>query len=181
MKQTKDAEMLAEKADKLGQEYEKTYRGCGQCMLAAIQDVFEMRNDDMLKALTGCAGGGGVSGDAGCGAYMAGVLFLSLLRGRERDNMADPEGVRFKSYELARRLHDKFIAEYGTVICRDIQTKLFGRYYYLPDPDEFGKYRNVDTSHRICPDVVGKAARWTAEIVMQDNLLSEDRLRALVK
>jgi len=176
-----EAKKLVDKAYKLGYEYEKTYRGCGQCALAALQDIFDMRDDSTFKAMTGYAGGGGITGDAGCGAYVAGILFLSMLKGRERDNFADPERIRFQSFAMARKLHDKFIAEYGTVICRDIHVKLFGRPYYMPDPDEFAKFDAAGAHATVCPEVCGKATRWTAEIVIQQNLLPEDRLRKLVK
>jgi C_GCAxxG_C_C family probable redox protein len=177
----KDAKKLIEKAYKLGYEYEKTYRGCGQCTLAALQDTFDLRDDATFKAMTGYAGGGGTAGDAGCGAYVAGILFLSMLKGRERDNFADPERIRFESFALARKLHDKLIAEYGTVICRDIHQKLFGRPYYMPDPDEFAKFDAAGAHTTVCTEVCGKVARWTAEIAIQENLLPEEKLRKLVK
>ena len=177
----KDAKKLMEKAYKLGYEYEKTYRGCGQCTLAALQDTFDMRDDATFKAMTGYGGGGGITCDAGCGAYVAGILFLSMLKGRERDNFADPERIRFESFALARKLHDRFIAEYGSVICRDIHQRLFGRPYYMPDPDEFAKFDAAGAHTTVCPEVCGKAARWTAEIVIQESLLPEEKLRKLAK
>jgi len=157
-----ESKKLIDKAYKLGYEYERTYRGCGQCAVAALQDVFDMRDDNTFKALTGYAGGGGITGDSGCGAYVAGILFLSMLKGRERNNFADPERIRFESFPIARKLHDKFIAEYGTVICRNIHPKVFGRPYYMPDPDEFAKFDAAGAHTTVCPEVCGKAARWTA-------------------
>jgi len=177
----KKVKELTEKAYKLGYEYEKTYRGCGQCTLAALQDTFDMRDDATFKAMTGYGGGGGITCDAGCGAYVAGILFLSMLKGRERDNFADPERIRFESFALARKLHDRFIAEYGSVICRDIHQRLFGRPYYMPDPDEFAKFDAAGAHTTVCPEVCGKAARWTAEIVIQESLLPEEKLRKLAK
>jgi hypothetical protein len=44
----------AEKAYELGKEYEKSYMGCSQCAIAALQDALDMRNDDIFKAATGC-------------------------------------------------------------------------------------------------------------------------------
>jgi len=177
----KDAKKLVEKAYKLGYEYETVYRGCGQCTLAALQDTFDMRDDATFKAMTGYAGGGGTTGDAGCGAYVAGILFLSMLKGRERDNFADPGRIRFESFAIARKLHDKLITEYGTVICREMQVKLFGRPYYMPDPDEFAKFDAAGAHTTVCTEVCGKVAMWTAEIVIQENLLPEEKLRKLVK
>jgi C_GCAxxG_C_C family probable redox protein len=170
MKQARDMKMLGEKAYKLGCEYQKTYGGCGQCVLAALQDTFNVGNDDVYKAATGFAGGAGGLCDVACAAYTGGAMFLGSLLGRERANIADPEGIRFRTRELVRKVHDKFIAEYGTPICRDIHMKLLGRYFYMPDEDECTKFHNAGGSG-VCTEVVGKAARWVAEVVIQENLL----------
>ena len=158
----------AMKAYKLGKEYEKTYRGCSQCAIAALQDVLDARNDDVFKAATGLAAGVGLAGDSGCGAYTGAVLVLSSLIGRERNDFSDSGGVRFKTHQLVRKFREKFIQEYGSVICRDIQNKVLGRYYYLPDPQEFEKFHNAGAHDIHCPEVVGKAARWMAEIILEE-------------
>lgn len=160
---------LAEKAYKLGKEYEKTYRGCAQCVIAALQDTLDARNDDIFKAATGLAGGTGLAGDSGCGAYTGAVLVLSSFLGRERRSFSDPEGIRFKTHQLVRKFQEKFIQEYGSVICRDIQNKILGRYYYLPDSQEYEKFHNAGAHDVHCPEVVGKAARWMTEIILEEN------------
>ena len=170
MKKANSAE-LAERAYKLGKEYEKTYRGCGQCVIAALQDTLDARNDDIFKAATGLAGGTGLAGDSGCGAYTGAILVLSSLLGRERNNFSDPEGIRFKTHQLTRKFQEKFIQEYGSVVCRDIQNKILGRYYYLPDPQEYEKFHNAGAHDVHCPEVVGKAARWMTEIILEENPL----------
>jgi len=130
-----------------------------------------MRNDDIFKAATGIAGSAGMLCDTGCGGYVGGAIFIGSLLGRERDNITDPEGIRFKTHRLVRKLHDKFVAEYGTAVCRDMHMKLFGRYFYMPDGEEFTKFDNAGAHSTVCPEVVGKAARWAAEIVVEENLL----------
>jgi len=162
---------LAKKAQTLGKQYEKTYRGCGQCVIAALQDTLEIRNDDVFKAATGLAGGAGLAADSGCGAYVGSILILGLLLGRERKNFTDPEGIRFRTHQLARKFRERFIQEYGSVICRDIQNKILGRYYYLADPHEYEKFHNAGAHDIHCPEVVGKAARWMTEMIMKENLI----------
>lgn len=164
-------EESAKKAYQKGKEYEKTYRGCSQCVFAALQDVLGVGSDDVFKAATGLAGGTGLTCDSGCGAYMGGVLFLGSILGRERKNFSDPEGVRFRTHKLVRKFRDQFIREYGSVVCRDIQNKVLGRYYYLPDPQEFEKFHNAGAHDIHCPEVVGKAAQWMTEIILQEGLL----------
>jgi C_GCAxxG_C_C family probable redox protein len=164
---------VAEKAYQLGKEYEKTYRGCSQCVIAALQDALDIRNDDIFKSATGLAGGTGLACDSGCGAYIGAILVLSSLVGRERNNFSDPEGIRFKTHELVRKFRKKFIQEYGSVICRDIQNKILGRYYYLPDPQEFEKFHNAGAHDVHCPEVVGKAAKWMTEIMLEERVGSK--------
>ena len=177
----KTKEQVQQKAYALGFQYEKQYGGCGQCVMAALQDAFDMPNPDVFKALSGYAGGGATVGDGGCGAYVAGILFLSGLRGRERDNFADPDRIRFTSFATARKLHRKFVDEYGTIVCREMQTKLFGRPYYLPDPDEMKKFNEAGGHTTVCTEVCGKAARWAAEIAFEEGLISEEKFQQLTR
>jgi C_GCAxxG_C_C family probable redox protein len=160
-----------DRAYQLGKEYEKVYKGCSQCVVAALQDTFNIRNDAVFKAAAGLAAGGGLATDGSCGAYAGGIMVLSYLRSRERDDFAN-EAALTKSMELVRKLHDKFIQEYGSVVCRNIQTKLFGRPYYLADTDEFEEFEKAgghDEYH--CPEVVGKAARWVAMLINEAGLV----------
>ena len=161
----------AEKAYQLGQKYEQIYTGCSQCVVAALQDSLNIRNDAIFKAATGLAAGGGASIDGSCGAYTGSVMVLSYLFGREREYFADTAGVLLNNFELIRKLHDKFIQEYGSVICRNIQTKVFGRPYYLADTDDFEKFEKAGAHDVHCPEVVGKAARWAAEIINEVKLV----------
>ncbi|RLB29772.1 MAG: hypothetical protein DRG87_06445, partial [Deltaproteobacteria bacterium] len=67
---------LLDRAYQLGFEYEKTYRGCSQCAIAAIQDTLDIRDDSVFKAGTGLAGGGGLTGIGVCGGYVGGVMVV---------------------------------------------------------------------------------------------------------
>jgi C_GCAxxG_C_C family probable redox protein len=160
----------AEMAYQLGKEYEQTCKGCSQCVVAALQDTFDIRDDAVFKAAGGLAAGGGLATDGSCGAYAGGIMVLSSLQGRARDAFAD-EAELTRSMEIIMKLHDRFIQEYGSVICRDIQTKTFGRPYYLADMEEFEKFEKAgghDAHH--CPEVVGKAARWAAALINEAGL-----------
>ncbi|MFQ6065852.1 MAG: hypothetical protein ACE5K3_01065 [bacterium] len=45
------------KAYQLGFEYEKEKHYCSQCVLATLQEVFQIRNDEVFQAAHGLAGG----------------------------------------------------------------------------------------------------------------------------
>ncbi len=157
--------MDPERAYRLGKEYEQSYRGCGQCVVAALQDTFDVQDDAVFRAATGFAGGGGLCGDGNCGAYSGAIMMLSYLVGRPRDDFEDRAGASFKTFGLVHRLRERFIEEYGSVVCRDIQCRIFGRPFYLRDVDDVGKFDRAGGHDDKCPEVVGKAARWTAELI----------------
>jgi C_GCAxxG_C_C family probable redox protein len=160
-----------EKAYQLGFEYEKTYKGCSQCAIAAIQDTLNIKDDSVFKAATGLAAGGGLTGIGVCGGYVGSVMMISLLYGRERFNFADPERKRFKSFELARRFGQLYTKELGSIICRDIQSIRFGRPYYIADPEEFQKFEDAGGHVDKCTDVVGAAARLAVKFIFDEGLV----------
>ena len=162
---------LLEKAYELGFEYEKTYRGCSQCAIAAIHDTLNIRDDSVFKAGTGLAAGGGLTGIGVCGGYAGGIMVISQLLGRERSNFADPEKVRFKSFALARKFLEQYTKEFGSIICRDIQTHRFGRPYYIADMDDFEKFEEEGGHVDKCTDVVGKASQLAVKLILDEGLV----------
>ena len=162
---------ILKKAYDLGFTYEQEHGNCAQCTFAAVQDAFGEPNDDVFKAAEGFGAGSGRMGTGNCGAYSGGILAISLKFGRTRQDFeAGKSSGPIPSQELNRELHNKFVAEYGCVICNDIRTKLFGRTFNLWDPkerEEFEKAGAHDVPPYHCPTVVGKAAQWTAEILLK--------------
>lgn len=163
---------ILDKAYKMGQEYERRYKGCSQCTVAAVQDLFDIRDDAVFKAASGFAGGVGITLVGPCGGLSGGVMVLSQLCGRERSNFDDPSRTRGRSFDTAKRLIDAFTAEFGSINCRDIQTRQFGRSYYLRDEDEYKKFEEAGAHSHKCPDVVGRAARMVAEIILDEDLIA---------
>ena len=163
-------QQLAEKAFSCGFEYEKQYGGCAQCVIAALQDVLELRDegsDAVFKAATSLEGGVGCEGDGHCGAYSGAVMMFGNVLGRARDNLADPESRRKQTNALAQSLHQRFIERYGTVICHGIHRNIFGRPYYLRDSTEIDKFKEAGAHVDKCTAVVGQAARWAVEILFE--------------
>jgi C_GCAxxG_C_C family probable redox protein len=170
MEKQKIKNELIEKAYRLGYEYEEIYRGCSQCALAAIYDTLDFEEGSVFKAATGFAGGGGLTGISVCGGYAAGVLAIGLLCGRERSGFADPERIRFKNFELVREFTTDYINELGSIICRDIQTRFFGRPYYIADPDDFAKFEAAGGHKDKCTEVVGRASRLAVRFILNKGL-----------
>lgn len=169
-----DRDKLIAKAEALGFEYEQKYRGCAQCTFAALQDALGMRNaetDIIFKAASPMAGGVAGEGDGQCGAYSGGVLLLGYLYGREREHFADPEQNRYRARDYASKFHRMFIQAYGSVTCEHIHRKLFGRTYYLRDPVDKAAYMDAGAYVDKCPNVVGHAAGWIVDILIEEGAL----------
>ena len=164
---------LAQKAYDAGYRFQLEKRCCSQTSLAGLFEVLGVKSSDIFKAATGLAGGGALFGDAGCGAYDGGLLLLGMLKGRAMDNFVTEETNRFKCFEVGRELHKKFINEYGTVICRDIETNVLGRPFFLSDKDDYAKADALGNHSTVSPDVVGKACKWTVEVIFEQDLLDE--------
>jgi len=163
----KKTDYRIQRAYELGVQYESQYRGCCQCTLAALQDAFSQKDDGVFKASTGLATGIGLIGSSGCGGYSGGALFISQLIGRERKDFTKISSSDTEVFPVIKELHDKFIKEYGTVTCVDIQNKIFGRSFYLLEKDERALFEEMGGHKDKCPIVVGKAAAWTAEIILR--------------
>jgi len=166
----KDKEAILKEAYDMGFYYEKEYTGCCQSVIAAIQDALGMENDPafnaVFKSATGLAGGLCATGTSACGSLSGGVMAISYKIGRERSNFSDPENIRFKTRELSLKLYDKFILRYGSVICRDIQKKIFGRTFDLLNPVDLEAFKAAGAHIDKCPSVVGTAAKWAVEIII---------------
>ena len=161
---------LLTQAYNLGFEYEARFRGCAQCVVAAIQDTLGVRDDQVFKAATGLAGGGALTGAGACGGYAGAVMVLGQLLGRERSEFADPEGVRLRTFALAQELADRFVAEFGGMTCREVQSRVLGRSFNLRDPEDFARFDAAGAHTDRCPHVVGTAARLAVEIILDAGL-----------
>ena len=141
-------------------------------MLLVIEELFDLKADDALKAATTFAGGIGRMGSV-CGALLGGSMALSLLYGRSIEEMRQGhQGGRGKTEDklafLTKRLAEKFEMEYGSYICNDIEKKLFGRSFDKWDPAERRRKEEMGAYKDKCPSVVGKAARWVAELILDE-------------
>jgi len=163
-------EQKPDKAYRLAFEYESKYGCCPQCVVAAIEGVFNLRMDDIFKAGHSLAGGVGLSGNGTCGALSGGAMVLSYKYGRERKDFS--RGRAMKSYTLTKKLYDRFVKEFGSCICKDVQKRIMGRSFDLWDAGDFEKFEKAGGHRDKCPDVAGKVARWVSEIILASDKAS---------
>ena len=141
-----DAKEIIERAYALGHQYEARYGGCAQCTLAALQDAipFVPIDKGLFRGASGLDGGATPAGLQNCGAFTGAVMVIGYLCGRSREKTFT--GSTGLSHRLVRKVYQRFKKEYGSVLCKDVR-----------------KGAKSD-----CPKVVGRAARWTAEVLLSE-------------
>ena len=161
-------EQTAQQAFDLGFAYEQIYRGCAQCTLAAIQDAFNLPDEDLFRAASALASGGGLTCAGSCGGFSGGLLFIGGLLGRRRAHIDDDNEFKYLSFALGRKLHDRFIETYGSVVCSEIHRNIFGRTYDMQSSDDKRQFNDDGAHIDKCTTVVANAARWTVQIIYDE-------------
>jgi len=163
----------------LALDYERTKTACSQCVIAPLQEVFDLGNDELFRASFGLAGGLGCTCDGTCGALAGGVLVLNLLYGRTKQQFEQqgPDPLQSpsppwqeKGMLLAQQLATRFTEEYGSIICGDVQTKIMGFKADLWTQEGLETMEKAGGHFDKCPVVVANAARWAAEILIAQGL-----------
>lgn len=167
----KEKEDFLQSVYQAGFNYEKDYGFCTQAVLAALQDHFEGIDDKVIKATHPLAGGGLLLGDGSCGALVGGMTAIGCHFGRSRAEFGKSDSEYWMgSSKLAKKVRKKFIEEFGSVICNKVQEEKMGRNYDLWDPEDYDAFEEAGGHEDKCPDVTGKTAKWTAEILLEENV-----------
>jgi hypothetical protein len=164
---------LLDKVHEMGANYEKFSTSCSQSTVAALHRVLDF-DDSLVRAANSSCGGQAVQVMGTCGGLIGGTFVLDYYFGRPVEKLSDKEFVQenvdilINAVGIAKLLYDKYLEEYGTILCPHIHAQLFGRHFYLMDPQEVeifeaaGGHSDPDK----CVNVVGNAARWTMEILL---------------
>ncbi|MDH4238752.1 MAG: C-GCAxxG-C-C family protein [Phycisphaerae bacterium] len=132
---------ILEKAYKLGYDFEKKHGGCCRCTVAALQRAIDFVPEDkgLFRAASCLDGGATPAGIQNCGAFTGAGMVIGWLCG------ADNFGNTKLSHQLIRQVYKQFETEYGNVLCKDVRKKINSN----------------------CPEVVARAAKWTAETLLR--------------
>jgi hypothetical protein len=132
---------IIQKAYDLGYEYEEKHGGCARCTVASLQDAIDfLPVDGELFRTASCLDGGATPTKlANCGSFTGSGMVIGWMCGTQRF------GDNSLSHDLIHKVHECFNEEYGSVICKEVRESAEGK----------------------CPEVVAKAARWTAEILLK--------------
>jgi hypothetical protein len=137
-------------------------------------------DDVVVKVSTSSAAGQAVRVTGTCGGLVGGTMILDYFFGRTVENMSCTEFKEsnleplFNAIGVAGLLYEKYIKEYGTIICPHIQTQLYGRQFFLLDEQEMAKFDKEGghgDSRKSCCHIVGNASRWVLEILVDNGML----------
>lgn len=158
---------LMKRAYHLGFMSEKTYKGCAQCTLDALFRLTGQVDEAVFQSASGFSGGMAICGDGVCGGYAGGIMFMGSRVGRRYQQMMEngDKLAQYASYDMAQRLHDRLVSTYGSVICRDIHTQIFGRDYCLRTKAVREDFEAAGAHTTKCTNVVGTACAYVAEIL----------------
>jgi len=163
---------LVEKARRLGREYIRKYGGCAPGTLLAVAHTLNLEvSDEVFKAMTGFSSFAGV-----CGNVCGGIAAMGLRYGVGLKDFVKKPEIGFLSFAkimtTAKVLREKFIEEYGSYLCDDIQTKLFGKCVMPTSPEELEAFSKMDPEeleafYEKCSHVTENAAGWTVAAILE--------------
>ncbi len=167
----------ARKAYWLAFEYEKKYRGCGQCVVASLLETINRFDEQVFDSATALSGGVGNAGDATCSAYLGSVLVFGMLYPRRRDYFDGDRENKYRTFYMAQRQRLNFLNEYGSITCQDIHRHKYGRSFNLMDPNQRQPFEDAGAHGDFgCTLVTAKAARWAVEIIAEELILDQIKL-----
>lgn len=155
-------EILRRVQQRGGDCVEGMYGNCAQSVLYALREDFPLVSVIPLHALTAMSGIA-LRGET-CGAVGGALLAIGAL--------AAPEDASFlealpDTLSQATKFCDAFEDEFGSLVCRNIHTKVFGRHYDLLDPVQQQEFIEVGGLIK-CRAPVETASRIVAEIVLDE-------------
>jgi hypothetical protein len=172
MKMKKSGDEIINKAGELAIKYEARYRSCGQCTIIAVMEALRWggreiippeAEDRLFSGTSGFTGGTSMVIEGTCGAVISSMLAIGLAFGPER-NSQDEARLRNFCVKIQNTILEKFNKEYGSILCRDIINKNFGRVWNLADDE--ASFDFLQVSHGCA---IMQAVRWTTEIILEES------------
>ncbi len=173
MKQ-QEKEIILEKVYRVAYEFERDSHGCAQATVKALMEIFDI-DPIVLKIASPCSGGLANGGLGPCGALIGGTMIIGYFFGRDINNI-HISGRKFKDRKLMNRLRDIFHRKYQGETCREVQKDVFGHSFNLLT-EKGKKDFDLENGHiDKCPNVVGTAVKWIAEILLEEGISLKENL-----
>lgn len=159
-------------------ELQILYRGCAQTVFYPLMMHLGIGSKEVFKGVSALTGGLYESRHI-CGALLGGMVVISLEFGRA--DFLEPGGPKeagLSSFTYAQRftreLYQRFKEQFGTVICRELLEKHFGKSLTPVDrtnPMEVERAKSGEIYSMLstyCCQMVEKSAEITADIILRE-------------
>jgi len=165
---------LIDKAGELAGKFVLYSWNCGQSNVCAIHELLEV-DDCLVRVATSHAGGSVLQTVGTCGAVTGGTIALDYFFGRPPENTSYTEYKQanvdreFETFAITTAFVDKFVKEFGSIICGILTRRFVGRTYCFIDPDELKKFHDAGghTDPELCNiKFSSNVARWVMEILL---------------
>jgi C_GCAxxG_C_C family probable redox protein len=146
--------------DKLVDKYFPVFRTCSQTSFCALNEVFNLKSDNITKALApfpGIAGRGET-----CGSVTGSLLAIALIY--EDDNILNNN--KKLSLDPAISFCTHFENEFGSTRCRDVLEHVTQKKYDISEPADY-KIPEQEGAFKNCPGVIKQAIHYAAEIILE--------------
>jgi C_GCAxxG_C_C family probable redox protein len=168
-------EQLFEKVYELGVGFERYSGSCSQCTVAALHEILGFEPVIVRVASSSCGGQAGCSVGT-CGAVVGGTIVLDYYLGRPADLLSSTHEIQEgqdalkNAMEASKGFCQKFNDKYGSILCPGVQKKIYGRSFNLQDESDWEAFiaAGAHTDPSKCMSVVGNAAQWVLEILLEN-------------
>ena len=154
-----------------GFDKELTYKGCGQCTLLAVRDLYRIFDEKVFEAATAFSGGMSLCGDGVCGGYAGGLMAIGLIAARTLDDLTTKNKTgQYKAYEMGAEYHDLFKACYGSVTCSDVHQCIFGKAFILREKPVRDAFEAAGAHRDKCTTVIAMALYMLARVFEKNDI-----------
>jgi hypothetical protein len=103
-----------------------------------------------------------MTGEGTCGAVASSAMAIGLALGVPMDS-ADISAARQAAATVRDTLLAKYYKEYGSILCKDVQRKYFGKAWDLTDDEMAHEFLGIT---RGC--TIMQTAEWTTGIILDE-------------
>jgi len=155
-------ERIVAKAKELGKENERKYIGCSQSSFAAIVDAFRsegielftpQEQEKVFKGMVGLQGGTGGTGSGTCGAVTGPSFCVSMVANiGPKEQLENRYAGSASCANVINGVTSKFVKEFGSINCRDICFRRWGRVLDFCRPDTMREFLEKAKDRPECQD-----------------------------
>jgi hypothetical protein len=164
-------EEIVNKAEELGKDYEAKYKGCGQSTFLAIVDALrwggiEILPEDVVSriypGICFLTAGTNMTGEGTCGAVSSSVMAIGIAMGAPLGSKETKDDRKTAS-AITRNILDRYYQKYGSILCKDVQRKRFGKAWDLTSEEMTREFLSVTDGCTIM-----ETAGWATNCILNE-------------